>query len=50
MSHALDDLLKDPIVQLLMRSDNIDEGTVREVWRAAFERWRCHDLIDLEAA
>jgi hypothetical protein len=50
MPHSLDDLLGDPIAQLLMLSDNIDEKTVREVWRAASERRRCRDFTDLEAA
>ena len=50
MFHALDDLLEDPIMQLLMLSDDLDEGTVREVWRAASERRRRRDFMDLEAA
>ena len=50
MPHSLDDLLEDPIAQLLMLSDNIDEETVREVWRAAYERCHCRDVMDLEAA
>ena len=50
MPHSLDDLLEDPIVQLLMLSDNIDEETVRDVWRAAYATLRRHDVMDLKAA
>ena len=37
---SLDDMLKDPIVRLLMKRDGLSEDTVRAVFQDAAERMR----------
>ncbi len=47
---TLDDLLRDPIVHLLMRRDGTDEGTVRRIVRDAALRLRAETLSETLAA
>jgi hypothetical protein len=40
---TIDELLSDPIAQIVMRYDGIDEDSVRHVMDEAGQRMRAHD-------
>jgi hypothetical protein len=40
---TIDELLSDPIAQIVMRYDGIDEASVRHVMEEAGQRMRAHD-------